>query len=137
MTLATTGTDGVPHAATVYFAADEEHRNLYFFSTPDSQHSQDLNANPRAAADIHPLVERWQDIQGLQLRGTVHTISPGEAWEQAWARYLLKFPFAAALKDVVVRNTLYTFQPDWVRRVDNRLGFGHKEEWTLHDTKHP
>ncbi len=34
MTLATTGPSGEPHAAPVYFAADEDQR-LYFFSEPD------------------------------------------------------------------------------------------------------
>lgn len=135
MTLATVGPNGAPHAAAVYFAADEERRNLYFFSSAGSQHSQDLIAHPRAAAEIHPLVESWQDIQGLQLHGEVHAIPPGETWEQAWSRYLVKFPFTSALKDIVAKNSLYTFRPDWIRMVDNRLGFGHQEEWTLNDTQ--
>lgn len=135
MTLATVGTDGVPHAAAVYFAADAQHQNLYFFSAPDSQHSLDLETNPRAAADIHPLVARWQEIRGLQLRGEVHTIPPGAGWDQAWHLYREKFPFTDALKEVVARNTLYTFCPAWIRRVDNQQGFGHKEEWTAHDAQ--
>ena len=48
MTLATTGADGSPHAAAVYFAADEQNR-FYFFSEADSQHTLDVSANPRAA----------------------------------------------------------------------------------------
>jgi flavin prenyltransferase len=130
MTLATVGENGDPHAATVYFAADESRQNLFFFSAPGSQHSQDLQANPRAAAAIHPLVEGWQKIRGLQLRGQAHPIPLGEEWERAWACYLVKFPFTGELQEVIARNTLYTFRPDWVRWIDNRRGFGHKEEWT-------
>jgi uncharacterized protein YhbP (UPF0306 family) len=134
MTLATVGEGGEPHAATVYFAADDVHQNLYFFSAPGSQHSLDLSANPRVAATIHPLVEGWREIRGLQLRGEAHPIPLGAEWERAWARYLVKFPFTGELQGVIAsktaRNTLYTFRPDWVRWIDNRRGFGHKEEWT-------
>ena len=129
MTLATTGSDGTAHAATVYFAAGED-RTLYFFSARDSQHSQDLHTNANAAATIHPLVEGWQEIRGLQLRGEVREVPPGENWEKAWGLYLVKFPFAGNLKDVIARNTLYAFHPTWIRLIDNRRGFGFKEEWS-------
>ena len=127
MTLATSAADGLPHAAPVYFAADE-YGCLYFFSDAASQHSQDLVANPRAAAAIHPLVASWQEIRGLQLRGVVRPVAAGREWEHGWQVYLAKFPFVAQLKDEVTRTTLYVLEPDWVRLVDNRQGFGHKEE---------
>ena len=130
MTLATSGADGTPHAAAVYFAADAERRNLYFFSAPSSQHSQDLARSPRAAATMHPLVQGWQEIRGLQVRGMVQPVAPGEEWERGWACYLVKFPFAGEMKEIIAQNTLYTFRPEWVRWTDNRQGFGHKEEWT-------
>jgi flavin prenyltransferase len=128
MTLATTGADGEPHAATIYFATEDE-KTLYFFSAPDSQHSQDLAANPRAAASIHPLVENWQEIRGLQVRGMITAVPEGEAWERGWACYLVKFPLAGSMKEVIARNRLYAFHLDWVRKIDNRRGFGFKEEW--------
>lgn len=130
MTLATQGASGEPHAATVYFAADAKRENLYFFSAPDSQHCQDLAAEPRAAAAIQLQAANWQEIRGLQIRGRVRPLAPGEDWEQAWACYLVKFPFAGALKEAIASSTLYTLQPDWVRCIDNRRGFGYKEEWT-------
>jgi flavin prenyltransferase len=129
MTLATVGESGEPHAATVYFAADERRQNLYFFSTEHSLHGLDLAANPRAAVTITPRVEGWQSIRGLQLRGEVQPVPSGNEWERAWACYLVKFPFARELQEEMARNTLYTFRPDWVRWMDNRRGFGHKEEW--------
>lgn len=128
MTLATTDPNGTPHAAPVYFAAGEDHV-LYFFSAIDSQHSLDLAHNPRAAAAIHPLVETWQEINGLQVRGEVTVVPGGTDWENAWKIYLAKFPFVESLKDVVEKSTLYAFRLDWIRLVDNRRGFGFKEEW--------
>jgi uncharacterized protein YhbP (UPF0306 family) len=131
MSLATQATDGPPHAATVYFAADEQRRNLYFFSDQASQHSQDLAVNPRAAVTIEPLASDWREIRGLQLRGEVALVPAGEAWEHAWQIYQEKFPFVKDLREIVTRNALYSFRPNWVRRSDNRRGFGYKEEWTL------
>jgi flavin prenyltransferase len=127
MTLATHGRDGEPHAAPVYFAAEGE-RSFYFFSDPASQHGQDLAVEPRAAAALHPLVAGWQEIRGLQLRGTVRAVPPGEEWERAWQLYQAKFPFVEKLKAAVAANQLYAFTPDWIRLVDNRKGFGYKEE---------
>jgi flavin prenyltransferase len=129
MTLATTGSDGTPHAATVYFTLGED-KTLYFFSAADSQHAGDLAANSHAAAAIHPIVSNWQEIRGIQVRGEVHTIAPGKEWETAWAVYRKKFPFTDDMKEIIAKNILHAFRLDWIRQIDNRRGFGHKEEWT-------
>jgi uncharacterized protein YhbP (UPF0306 family) len=52
-------------------------------------------------------------------------------WDHAWELYVAKFPFVMELKAIVERNTLYAFIPSWVRQVDNRRGFGFKQEWSL------
>jgi len=127
MTLATAAPDGTPHAAAVYFAADEADQ-FYFFSEPDSQHSLDLAANPRAAITLHPHVSGWQEIRGLQARGTARPVPEGAEWEHAWQVYQAKFPFVAGLRELFLKNHLYVFTPAWIRRVDNRRGFGFKEE---------
>ena len=133
LTLATTGPDGEPHAAAVYFVVLGEGANLrfYFFSDPDSQHGQDLHSNPQAAASLFPLAEGWRDIRGLQLRGQVNRVPAGEEWDSAWSAYAVKFPFVVGLRDEVLRNSLYGLIPSWLRLVDNQRGFGFKEEWTI------
>lgn len=130
MTLATSGANRQPHAAAVYFAADQELR-FYFFSDPGSQHGQHINANPQAAAAIYPECFDWRDIRGLQMHGKVLQLEDGQNWDAAWQIYQQKFPFAAGMKDIVARNRLYAFIPDWLRLVDNRQGFGFKKEWRL------
>lgn len=130
MTLATNGMEGEPHAAAVYFAADESLR-LYFFSDPESQHGQDLSADRRAAASFYPQTQDWQDIRGVQMRGEVRLVEGNPEWEAGWAVYVAKFPFVRELKAIVAENALYVFVPDWVRLVDNTRGFGFKQEWTL------
>jgi uncharacterized protein YhbP (UPF0306 family) len=142
LTLATTGPDGQPHAAPVYFASEMVIRKhlsalsrgaltLYFFSDPQSQHGTDLASNPHAAAAVYPPCFDWQDIRGLQLRGTASKVTSEQQWERGWAQYQAKFPFVSTLKEVVTRSSLYVFLPSWVRLVDNRQGFGFKREWEL------
>jgi hypothetical protein len=130
MTLATSGTDGAPHATPVYFAADEN-LHLYFFSDPQSLHGQHVAHHPRAAASLYPLCSGWEDIRGLQMQGEIHPVEQGAAWDAGWEIYAAKFPFVKGLKDIVASNTLYVFIPHWVRLVDNRRGFGFKQEWTI------
>jgi uncharacterized protein YhbP (UPF0306 family) len=35
------------------------------------------------------------------------------------------------MKAILQRNALYEYIPAWVRLVDNRRGFGFKQEWDL------
>lgn len=130
MTLATRGAQGEPHACAVYFAADDKNR-LYFFSDPQSQHGQDLAGDPRSAVSIYPECLHWREIRGIQMRGLASQVPPGAAWEAGWESFKAKFPFVAELEEVVAGNVLYVFAPQWIRLVDNRLGFGYKQEWYL------
>ena len=138
MTLATTDSQGAACAAPVYFAAKEfavsagiTGWRLYFFSEATSQHAQNLAHDNRAAGAIYPECQGWQDIRGLQLRGAAEPVAKGSEWELAWQVYRDKFPFVAQLKPIVVRNELYAFAPTWIRMVDNRRGFGFKQEWVF------
>jgi hypothetical protein len=128
LTIATSDQGGEPHAAAVYFVADQA-LNIFFFSDPLSQHAQDVVQRPQAAIVIYPDCQDWQEIRGLQMRGEVRPIDPGVEWESAWLNYINKFPFVSALRELVARNQLYAFSPDWIRLVDNRRGFGFKQEW--------
>lgn len=136
MTLSTFDPENGPCAAPVYFAALQQSGNnppwrLYYFSQADSQHARNLERDRRVAAAIYPECQGWQDIRGLQLRGWVQPVAKGRQWELAWQAYCAKFPFVAQLKPLVERNALYTFIPAWIRLVDNRRGFGFKQEWTF------
>ena len=132
MTLSTSGETGEPHAAPVYFAAaSKPSLHFYFFSEADSQHARDIAAHPQAAAALYPEASDWQEIRGLQVRGRVEPVRPGETWETAWELYRTKFPFVKDLKHIIERNQLYVLIPRWMRLLDNRQGFGFKKEWEL------
>ena len=136
LTLATSGPNGEPHAAPVYFAASHNNSltpkaplRLYFFSDIKSQHAQDVARTPLSAVALYPECQGWRDIRGLQMHGETLQVPPGAEWDQAWEVYQVKFPFVTAFKAVVARNILYGFTPHWIRLVDNRRGFGFKVEW--------
>ena len=83
MTVATSGLAGEPHAAAVYFAPDD-HLNLYFFSDSNSQHGLDAAQDSRAAVTIHPDQSSWQDIHGMQMRGSLRVVQSQEQWQTGW-----------------------------------------------------
>jgi uncharacterized protein YhbP (UPF0306 family) len=129
MTLATVGEDGIPHAVDVYFAAGTgKLPPFYFYSQADTQHGRDLASRPQAAATIHPLVADWQAIHGVQIRGTAQLITDKREGDHAFVLYVRKFAFALRLKALLTTNEMFVFRPTWVRVIDNRRGFGFKEE---------
>ena len=129
MTLATVDADGMPHAADVYFAAaDEEFPTLYFFSQASARHIKNLADRPKAAVTIHPGVSHWQEIHGIQMRGVVEQVKEPAEREAGTQLYMAKFSFTSTLKPLFKVNILYGFRPDWIRIIDNRQGFGFKEE---------
>ena len=128
MTLATVGSSGVVHAADVYFACDEN-LTLVFFSDASSQHCRDVHEKAQAALTIHSDRDGWEQILGLQMRGTVREITSESAWQQAWGNYVEKFPFARDLEELIKVKQFYGFSPSWIRLVDNSQGFGFKKEW--------
>lgn len=130
MTLATTSQAGLTHTAPLFFVASRKLR-LYFFSSPESQHSRDVAQHPQAAVSIYPQCQSWQDIRGLQMHGLVRQVEPGEEWQNAWQLYRVKFPFVQDLQSEVEFNLLYVFIPDWIRLVNNSMGFGYKKEWLI------
>jgi uncharacterized protein YhbP (UPF0306 family) len=57
--------DEVPWAAAVFYVSDRF--ALYFFSGPDSRHSRNFAANPRAAAAVNGHCWELKEISGLQM----------------------------------------------------------------------
>src|SRR3989304_4589864 len=92
-----------------------------------TRHSLNLAHASRAAAAVYGESWDWGEIAGVQLEGRVRVVSQEEG-EEGWAVYVAKFPFVGQFKGEVVRPTFYRFEPRWARLIDNRLGFGHKEE---------
>ena len=127
LTLATLDPDGAPRATPLYFAPAD--LTLIFLSDPASQHSRNLQADPRCGVAIYPAVADWRSLRGLQMRGQAVRLSEMET-PRALQLYLQRFLFAAGLARTV-QAAPYRFQPNWIRRIDNRQGFGFQQEWQI------
>jgi len=128
LTLATVGPDGQPHAAAVFYAFTSDLR-LVFLSDPASKHSQHIGEGAVVAATIQADGQEWQRIRGLQLHGFARP-----ADDALRSVYLARFPFISSartgpLARAMKKVQFYQITPTWIRLVDNRLGFGHKQEW--------
>ena len=116
--------------------AQDNDLTLYWVSSPNSQHSQDLAAHPGAAITVYAHDDQAEHIHGLQLRGTVTEIDDSDdaEWNRVWELYTAKFAFIASnpqLKSAVEQQSFYAFTPDWLRWIDNREHFGYKVEKSL------
>jgi len=120
MALATAST----WAAAVFYAAEDF--TLYFVSSPNSRHAQDLAREPRAAAAIHEDYRDWRAIQGIQLSGAVARLE-GAAREAALACYGRKFDFLASeprLMEALGKAACYRLVAEELYFIDNAAGFG-------------
>src|ERR1044072_2277953 len=89
MTLATCSAEA-PWAATVFFAS--EGMSLYFFSSPESRHCQNLTVNQRVAVTVQEDYKDWRKIKGVQLEGRVDLVDGIGSKAKALAVYAVKFP---------------------------------------------
>jgi len=142
MTLATIGAAGEPQAAAVFYAADDE-LGLYFLSDPDSRHGRNLTREPRVAATIQADGQDWREINGLQIEGTAAVIEGADEAARVAQLFAERFDFLRELladgdaggprelRGPLANSRFYVLRPTWIRSIDNRLAFGHKEELTL------
>lgn len=140
LTLATC-LDGRPWSATLFFASDASF-NLYFVSDARTRHARDMTSNPQVALAIDADVDRWDDVRGLQIEGRAEKVSGAER-DKALALYLGKFADVKALFEApksadeqVITQRLkdadfWRVTPVLVRLIDNRRGFGFRQEIRL------
>jgi uncharacterized protein len=130
LALSTTGEDGAPRIAPLFYIADE-HLRLYWFSEPRSEHSRNLKRDPRAGVTVFRETSRWQEIRGAQLRGRVAVVGRRALRKAMGEEFSRRFGLGVAFYAVMARCRLYCFEPEWVRVIDNSRGFGFKSEWSL------
>ncbi len=132
MTLATVGERG-PWAAAVFYAPERTPagRALVFLSSPRSRHAEDLARDPRVAVTIQRDYDDWPEITGVQAEGRVERVD-GDSRERLRALYAQRFPRVARapgrVAEALARVHWYRFVPARMYLIDNRLGFGHRDE---------
>jgi uncharacterized protein YhbP (UPF0306 family) len=134
MTLATCAGE-MPWAATVFYASDN--LKLYFFSSPESRHCQNLAANSRVAVTIQEDYEDWRLIKGIQLEGKVILVDSVIEKAKAIAVYARKYPAVIKLftdptsgvyHQAFLKVKFYCVAPDKLFYIDNEQGFGKRQE---------
>lgn len=130
LALATCGADGGPRSAPLFYVADDGLR-LYWFSSSSSEHSRNLKKNPSAAVTIFRPTEKWREIRGVQMRGTVSVVTDPARRRSIAGEYAGRFRLGSAIRAGMSRSSLFEFRPSWARYIDNRVRFGYKFETSL------
>ncbi len=133
LTLAVTTAPAQPHAAALFYAVDEQLR-FYVVTDPETAHGQAMAAGKLLAGTIQADQQQWHQVQGVQFHARCEQLS-SRARRKGWDLYTVRFPFLLTnpvLTSALAKTALWRITPDWIRLVDNRLGFGHKEEWRRH-----
>lgn len=134
MTLATCDA-AVPWAATVFYSSDD--LKLYFFSSPESRHCQNLTGNSRVAATIQEDYKDWRLIKGIQLEGNVELVDSFIEKAKAIAVYARKYPEVIKLftdpksgvyHKAFLKVKFYRIDPERLFFIDNEQGFGKRQE---------
>ena len=134
MTLATCEGDA-PWAATVFYASDD--LKLYFFSSPESRHCQNLTANSRVAVTIQEDYKDWRVIKGIQLEGKTELVDSVIEKAKAIVIYARKYPAVIKLftdptsgvyHKAFLKVKFYRVLPERLFYIDNEQGFGKRQE---------
>ena len=130
--LATVDGEGLPHAANLRYVSDDAW-NLYWVSSPESDHSLHLADQPRAAVTVYAPVDAPDEIHGLQMHGKATAIHYDATISLVRALYEATYPFTAEppYREAIEAQTFYRLRPSWARWIDNRKGFGWKYEKTF------
>lgn len=136
MTLATSAEDA-PWAAGVFYVSHDF--AISFVSDPKSRHCANVRRNPAASAAIHENYADWREIRGLQIEGRVEEVSAAEI-PAIMSAYVEKFPFVRGLLTPegffrvggkMIEARFYKLVPSRCVLLDNRKGFGHREEFVV------
>lgn len=130
LVLATTDEDSAPLSTPLFFIADDGLR-LYWFSSRSSIHSRNCARNPAASISISRDARRWQEILGVQMKGTISIVTERDLRKSITRDYCERLQLGNLFAFAIRRSTLYCFTPSWVRYLDNTRRFGYKFELNL------
>jgi uncharacterized protein YhbP (UPF0306 family) len=130
LALATSGADGSPRLAPLFYFPGEDLR-LYWFSSSSSEHARNLKRDSSAAVSIFRPTDQWKQICGVQMRGIVTVVTDRARRKAISQAYTDRFQLGTLFQTAMFRNRLYEFQPSWLRYIDNSGRFGDKFELSL------
>jgi len=127
LALATTAKDGSPCVAPLFYLPRDGAR-LFWFSSPSSRHSRNLRENPRAAGTVYCRTGDWNKIRGVQMSGSASKVSDAALRRAIAKEYTGRFQLGTLFAAAISKSTLYCFQAEWVRYIDNSRRFGYQFE---------
>ena len=130
LALATTSREGVPCVAPLFYLLQDGPR-LYWFSSASSEHSINLACTPSVAVSIYRQTEEWQQIRGVQMRGTVSLVSDPVLRTAVEVAYTGRFHLDERFAPAISASALYCFHPQWIRFIDNSTRFAGGFELSL------
>jgi len=130
LALATVNEHGDPCVAPLFYLVDDK-LSLYWFSSPNSLHSQNLKRNPQVSAAVFRHAENWKGIRGVQLRGAVTVIAEKARRAALIEAYCERFHLGATFRLAISRCKLYELRSEFFRYIDNSRIFGGKFDVTL------
>ena len=75
--------DNKPWVCEVHFTEDDE-LNLYFRSSTNRRHSQEIADNPNVAGNIVRQFNIGEEPLGVYFEGTARLLEPGDEWDEAF-----------------------------------------------------
>jgi uncharacterized protein YhbP (UPF0306 family) len=117
LTLCTASSDGVPHAAPVFFALDG--RNVVFTTSPSTHTGKNVMSNPLAGVacgDAPDPGQTWSDAKGIQIHGKVVALE-GDAAEAAAG--LLRSRYSH-LDDRIMQSHFFRLEPTSIDYIRNK-----------------
>lgn len=132
--------DPAPWSAPVYYLYFCG--KFYFFSSAESRHVRSAISAGHCAASIYRDSDNWQDIEGLQMDGTICHVEADKEALAVLVAYVAKFPtvndlFREPQIDLgltgfrkLFRAELYAFNPTRVFYLNNRNGFASRRDIT-------
>jgi uncharacterized protein YhbP (UPF0306 family) len=130
LALATTDELGQPCIAPLFYLAGPD-LALFWLSSASSLHSRNLERVPQAAATVYRHAEKWKDIRGVQMRGTVAVVTDTVRRNALIKLYCERFQLGSVFRLAIGRSRLYEFRPAFFRYLDNSKRFGYTFEVTL------
>jgi uncharacterized protein len=121
--------EGTVHSAPLFYFVSEN-LDLFWVSSHDSRHSICLLSEPRTSVAVFRSAFEWKRITGVQMEGAAAAVD-GPERSVLLTAYCARFHLGTVLSLAAARNTLYRFQPRWIRYIDNAKRFGYKFELTL------
>lgn len=129
VSLATTGQDGEASVAPLFYLPGKDF-SLFWLSSESSRHSLNLAREPRVAATVYRNALIWKEIRGVQMRGLAGSVTRPEHRGALIEAYCERFRLGRVMRLAVRQSSLYLFQPEFLRYIDNAKAFGYKFELT-------